>query len=59
MRGASRFFLGLFVRLRLVIDLRPEAGGPIFGLVTDVGSAGDFDIDAADVDGFCAALAVG
>ena len=62
LRGASRFFLGLAVRLGLVVDLRLEAGGPIFGLAVDVGLAGDLEVDVVDVVDvvdFGAALAVG
>ena len=49
LRGASRFFLGLAVRLGLAVGLRLEAGGPIFGLAVDVGLTGDLGVDAVDV----------
>lgn len=59
LRGASCFFLALFVRLGLVVDLGSEAGGPIFGLAVDAGLTGDLDVDVVDVDGFDAVLAIG
>ena len=59
LRGAPLFFWRLFVCLRLVVDLRSEAGGPIFGLAVGVGLSGDLDVDVVDVNGFGAVLAVG
>lgn len=57
--GAAALFLGAFFRLRLVVDPRLVVGGPIFGLVVDLGLAGDLDADDVDLDGFGGVLPVG
>ena len=58
---AAALFLGDFLRLDFVGDLRLEVGGPIFGIM-GVGFVEDLDVDAVDVvalDGFDGILVVG